>query len=230
MKAKNSESQATCDPSELDSGSPASGIPHSLCGGCWICFGSLVGSSSSCAASLLPCQQLPGFSGFESSARSTLLGLAKKPLNEQDFPRAVVVDRVPADDVVVVAREHHAAPNGPGSGDARGRDVGVVVVVHGVFREQPAVVRARRTRFACVRTRAVLWRGCVVVVLAVADESRLVVVELRVLDRQVPARVRARVPERAAFRMGVVKDRVAVATRADVVVGVGHVVGVRLGV
>src|SRR5438128_5515782 len=150
--------------------------------------------------------------------------------DQQDSPGAVVVDRVPADDVVVVAGEHHTAPDRPSSCYAGGGDVGVVVVVHEVFREQPAVVRAGRPRFAFFRARTVLRRGRVVVVLAVADEARLVVVELRVLDRQVPARVRARVAERAGFGVGVVEDRVAVATGADVEVGVRHVVGVDLRV
>src|SRR5262249_15015126 len=57
-----------------------SGIPHSLWGGRWISFGSLVGSPSGCPLSSLACQQLPGLSGFEISARSTLPGFAKKPL------------------------------------------------------------------------------------------------------------------------------------------------------
>ena len=43
-------------------------------------------------------------------------------------------------------------------------------------------------------------------------------------------RVCARVAERAAFGVGVVEDRVAVAAGADVEVGVGHVVGVDLRV
>src|SRR5438128_8215875 len=147
---------------------------------------------------------------------------------QQDSPGAVVVDRVPADDVVVVAGEHHTAPDRPSSCYAGGGDVGVVVVVHEVFREQPAVVRAGRPRFAFFRARTVLRRGRVVVVLAVADEARLVVVELRVLDRQVPARVRARVAERAGFGVGVVEGRVAVATGADVEGGGRQVVGVEL--
>src|SRR5205807_5914617 len=98
--------------------------------------------------------------------------------DEQDSPRAVFVDPVAGDDVVVIARQHHTAPHRPRSGDAGGGNVRVVVVVHRVFREQPAVVRPGWSRFACARARAVLRRGRVVVVLAVAHEPRLVVVEL----------------------------------------------------
>jgi hypothetical protein len=70
-------SQATCAPSGLARDSPISGIPHSLWGGLWIAFGSLVTVPE---VSSLPCQQLPGFSRFEISARSTFAWLAKKPL------------------------------------------------------------------------------------------------------------------------------------------------------
>jgi hypothetical protein len=55
-------SQATCAPSGLASDSPESGVPHWLCGGLWIAFGSLVTVPD---VSVFPCQQLPGFSRFE---------------------------------------------------------------------------------------------------------------------------------------------------------------------
>ena len=78
------------------------------------------------------------------------------------------------------------------------------------------------------RARAVLRRGRVVVVLAVGDEARLVVVEFRVLNDQPAARVRAGVAEVAVLRVGVVEGRVAVGARADVEGRVGRVVRIDL--
>ena len=70
--------------------------------------------------------------------------------HQQDSPSTVVVDRVVVDDVVAVACQHHAAADGARSRYARRGHVGVVVVVHGVFRKEPAVVRAGWPDFAFV--------------------------------------------------------------------------------
>src|SRR5207248_7882454 len=86
----------------------------------------------------------------------------------------------------------------------------------------PVAKRPRRAP----RAAPVLRRGCVVVVLGVLRWTGLVVVELRVLDRQVPTGVRAGEAERAVLRVGVVQERVAVGTGADVVARVAHVGGV----
>ena len=68
---------------------PLSGIPQMPWGKFWMNSGSLVtrGRPSKSLAFMavpegatLPCQQLPGYPRFEISARSTLLGLPKKPL------------------------------------------------------------------------------------------------------------------------------------------------------
>src|SRR5262249_56666464 len=108
--------------------------------------------------------------------------------DQQNSPGAVVIDRVAADDVVAAARNHHTAADRAVTGDAGRGHVRVVVVVNRVFGEQPAVVRAGGPGFP-VRAHAVLRRWRIIVVLAVAHEAGLVVVELGVLDREVPARV-----------------------------------------
>src|SRR5207253_5733866 len=139
----------------------------------------------------------------------------------QDSPGAVVVDRVPADYVVARTGKHHARADGGRVGAPRAGHVRVIVVVHRVFREQPAVVRPGRTG-AAVRARPVLRRWGVVVVLAVAYEARLVVVELRVLDGEMPAAVLPSVPNRVVLGVVMIDDRVAVRAGDDAEGRRGH--------
>src|SRR5262249_37490386 len=98
----------------------------------------------------------------------------------------------------------------------------VVVVVDVVAAEERTGVGARRAD-AAAGTRAVLRRGSVVVVLAVGGDAGLVVVPLRVLDDEMAARVRARVPEGGVLGVRIVHHRVAVRTGAHVVARVAHV-------
>ena len=107
---------------------------------------------------------------------------------------------------------------------ARRRNVRVVVVVDEVVHEHPARMGVGDRAGGAVRTGAVLRRGPVVVVLAVGVEPVLVLVELRVLDHQLPARVRAGVAERVVLRPAVVQGLVAhLLAGPDVVAGVVEV-------
>ena len=72
---RNPVAHATCAPSGLVSGSPEFGTPQVPCV-VWIAAGSLVTP----AVSVLPCQQLPGFSGLLISARSPFVSFPKNPL------------------------------------------------------------------------------------------------------------------------------------------------------
>src|SRR5581483_8867564 len=94
----------------------------------------------------------------------------------------------------------------------------------------PAGDRVRDRALRAVRAAAVLGRGPVVVVLAVRVEAVLVVVELGALDDDAPARVRARVAERAELGPVVAHELVAdPPAGADVVAGVGEVARVVVG-
>src|SRR5207302_1787307 len=91
---------------------------------------------------------------------------------------------------------------------AGGGDVGVVVVVHVVVHEHPAGVGVGDGADPVVGAGPVLRRR-VVAVLAVGVEAVLVAVELRVLDDELTAGVRARVPQRVVLGPGVIDGLVA---------------------
>src|SRR6185312_10606339 len=145
-------------------------------------------------------------------------------------PGLVAGDRVAGDEIVAPAGDRHAGADEPRRA-AAGRGRAVVVVHHAAAGHDPADVlalRARRGRrvFGAAGADAVLRGGRVVVVLALRRDALLVVDEFGVRDHHVPARVRARVAEVVALGLGVLDRRVAVRAGADVVAGVGHVVGV----
>ncbi len=112
---------------------------------------------------------------------------------EQNAPGTVVLNAVAVELGVLGAREYRPGADGcrpskPIGGIAG--DVGVVVVVDVVVVPDVADAIAERPRCAA-RALAVLRRGRIVVVLGILGRARLVVVELGVLDGQVPARIGA---------------------------------------
>src|SRR3954469_9284490 len=140
----------------------------------------------------------------------------------EDAPRLVPHDAVVDDGVVAATRDHHAGADRSGrSGTGVLRHVGVVVVVH-------VVVAPDLARSGAGWADAVLRRRRVVVVLRVGHDAALVVVPLTVGDDEVTTRVRPAVAERAVLGPWMVKHRVAVRARADVVGRVVHVARVGL--
>src|SRR4029079_3606484 len=107
------------------------------------------------------------------------------------------------------AGDRHAGADRPRARRAAPGDLGIVVVVDVVVDEGPARVRLGDRARLVGWAEAVLGRGRVVVVLAVVFEAVLVVVELRVLDDQLAARVRPRVSEGAVLGPVVVHHLVA---------------------
>ena len=137
-------------------------------------------------------------------ARRALVGEG----HEDHAPGAVVDEAVVDDRVVSSARDRHSRPHRTGGGEARGWHVGVVVVVHVVVGEHPAVLDAGDGRLDAGRAGAVLRRR-VVAVLAVGVKPILVVVELGVLDQQATAGVGARVADRVELRVGLIHRLIA---------------------
>src|SRR5207244_9553799 len=142
---------------------------------------------------------------------------------DHDAPRALVVDGVVHDGVVLTAGYLDARSHRTGPGDAEGGHVGVVVVMDVVAGDHGAGRGRSRG------TGAVLGRGGVVVVEGVGDDAGPVAVPLRVLDPEVPPGVGAREAQSAVLGVHVVEDGVAVGTCAHVVRAVAHVAGVRVG-